>query len=100
MSEIDISNTGIASNSGQAYAAVAVNQTFNFTNNSMFYALVNPNYYDYSWRILRVDFAWYDGYVIGCHNVQNGIASPHIGTYSVKNVAQQIFGKNVTYKNG
>jgi hypothetical protein len=100
MSEIDISNTGIASNSGQAYAAVAVNQTFNFTNNSMFYALVNPNYYDYYWRIVRVDLAWYDGYVIGFHNVQNGIASTHIGTSIVKNVAQQIFGKNVTYKNG
>jgi len=100
MTEYEVSDTGISANGGQAYAAQAVNQTFNFSNNSMFYALVNPNYYDYYWRIVRVDLAWYDGYVIGFHNVQNGTSSTHIGTSIVKNIAQQIFGKNVTYKNG
>lgn len=93
-------NIGINTDSGQSYAAYGMNQTFNFANNSMFYALVNPNYYDYYYRIVRVNLGWYDGYVQGWHNIQNGIASTHIGTSIIKNVSQQVFGKNVTYKKG
>ena len=71
----------------------AVNQTFTYANNSQFYALVNPTYYDYYNRIVRLNLEWFDGYVLGFHNQQNGIMSTRIATALVNGIIGNVFQK-------
>ena len=79
------------------YMNWAVNQTFTYANNTPFYALVNPVYYDYYNRIVRVNLEWFDGYVMGFHNQQNGIMSTRIATAIVNGIIGNIFQKRLVF---
>lgn len=86
------------------YMNWAINQTFTYANNSQFYALVNPIYYDYYNRVVRVNLEWFDGYVQGFHNQQNGVMSTRIATAIVNGIIGNIFQKKLIFdrvdKNG
>lgn len=97
MDEITIENIRTAQS--QEYLAVACNQTYSYASNTLFFACVNPTYFDYYNRVLRINLEWYDGYVAGFHNQQNGIFSTRIGSAIVDGTAQQIVGKGIQFKN-
>lgn len=86
------------------YMNWAINQTFTYANNSQFYALVNPIYYDYYNRVVRVNLEWFDGYVQGFHNQQNGVMSTRIATAIVNGIIGNVFQKKLVFdrvdKNG
>lgn len=79
------------------YMNWAINQTFTYANNSQFYALVNPIYYDYYNRVVRVNLEWFDGYVQGFHNQQNGVMSTRIATAIVNGIIGNIFQKKLIF---
>lgn len=79
------------------YMNWAINQTFTYANNSQFYALVNPIYYDYYNRVVRVNLEWFDGYVQGFHNQQNGIMSTRIATAIVNGIIGNVFQKKLIF---
>lgn len=86
------------------YMNWAINQTFTYANNTPFYALVNPVYYDYYNRIVRTNLEWFDGYVQGFHNQQNGVMSTRIATAIVNGIIGNVFQKKLVFdrvdKNG
>lgn len=84
---------------GDNYLPYAINKTYSFVNNSLFYAYVNPSYYQYYYNIVRENMKWYDGYVDGFHNVQNGIFSTRIGSSLCNAISDNIFAKGVRFKN-
>lgn len=84
---------------GDNYLAYAVNKSYSVNNNSLFYAYVNPSYYSYFYNVVRENMEWYDGYVSGFHNVQNGIFSTRIASALISGITNTIFGKGVRFKN-
>jgi len=77
--------------------ALAINQTYTYSNNSYFGALI-PNYYrDYYFRNIKVACGWLDGYVYTLHN-QTGIISTRIGNKLVTGLARQIVGEKPIFK--
>lgn len=95
----NITSNDIKATTGQNYLAYAVNESFSFQNNSLFYAFVNPAYYQYFYRVVKENLDWYDGYVEGFHNVQNGIFSSRIASALMSGIANTIFGKGIRFKN-
>lgn len=79
------------------YMNWAINQTFTYANNTAFYCLVNPTYYDYYNRIVRVNLEWLDGYVQGFHNQANGVMSTRIGTAIVNGIVGNVFQKKLVF---
>ena len=79
------------------YMNWAINQTFTYANNTPFYALVNPVYYDYYSRIVRTNLEWFDGYVQGFHNQQNGVMSTRIATAIVNGIIGNVFQKKLVF---
>lgn len=79
------------------YMNWAINQTFTYANNTPFYALVNPVYYDYYSRIVRTNLEWFDGYVQGFHNEQNGVMSTRIATAIVNGIIGNVFQKKLVF---
>ena len=77
------------------YMNWAVNQTFTYANNSMFYAQVNPTYYDYYNRIVKLNLQWFDGYVFGLHNQLNGVLSTRIATAIVNGIISNVFSNKL-----
>ncbi len=82
------------------YMNWAVNQTFTYANNSMFYAQVNPTYYDYYNRIVKLNLQWFDGYVFGLHNQLNGVLSTRIATAIVNGIISNVFSNKLVYDRG
>ncbi len=79
------------------YMNWAVNQTFTYANNSLFYAQINPTYFDYYNRIVKVNLEWFDGYVHGLHNNLNGIMSTRIATALVNGIISNVFSTKIVY---
>lgn len=98
METFNVENIGKSITEGQSYASFGVNQTYSYADNSIFYALVNSAYRDYYYRNVKINLEWYDGYVVGWHNVKNGIYSTRIATSIVDGVANQVMGKTITFK--
>ena len=79
------------------YMAYAINQTYTFANNSLFYAQINPTYFDYYNRIIKLNLQWYDGFVEGFHSTQNGIMSTRIATALVNGIISNVFATKLVY---
>ena len=96
---MDIMDVGINSNRFTSfnYMNYAVNQTFTYANNSLFYAAINPTYYDYYNRIVRVNLEWFDGYVTGLHSNYNGVLSTRIATALVNGIISNVFATKLVY---
>lgn len=97
--EMIIGDIGLSSKhySSFKYMNYAINQTFTYANNTPFYALINPVYYDYYNRIVRVNLEWFDGYVNGFHNQQNGVMSTRIATAIVNGIIGNVFQKKLVF---
>ena len=60
--------------------ASAVNETYNYSNSSLFGGMLPAYYKDYYWRYLRPAIQWLDGYVLSLHGDGSGIISTRIGS--------------------
>jgi len=83
----------------QKSSSIIVNQTYSFLNNTGFYAMANPVYYNYYYRFARRYGWWYDRYVPDFHNSEQGYFSTGIGHSIVDGIANQIVGKKLLLQN-
>ena len=88
-----------AFNSTQKSSSIIVNQTYSYINNTGFYALANPTYFQYYYRVARRLGWWYDRYVPDFHNAQQGYFSTGIAHAIVDGIANQIVGRELLLKN-
>lgn len=78
----------------------AINQTYTYQLNNVFYASVNPNYLAYYQRVVRPCAEWLDGYVAGFHDKEQGIFSTRLANALVSGISNQIVGKKLLFKKG
>lgn len=77
--------------------AAAINQTYNYANNSLFGAII-PNFYrDYYYRNLKIAAGWLDGYVPTLHS-NSGIISTRIGSKLITGLTKQIVGEKLIFR--
>ena len=88
-----------AFNATQKSSSIIVNQTYSYINNTGFYALANPTYFQYYYRWARRFAWWYDRYVPDFHNAQQGYFSTGIAHAIVDGIANQIVGRELLLKN-
>lgn len=81
-------------------SAINVNQTYSFINNTGFYALANPIYFDYYFRVVRYNAWWYDKYVPDFHSATNGVFSTGLAHSLVDGIANQIVGRKMLLQCG
>lgn len=92
-----IFNAGISD--FQIGLARAVNETYSYKYNSLFYALVPAYLRDYMWRYIRPACEWLDGYVPALHgDGRSGIISTRIGSKLITGLTKQIVGEKIIYK--
>lgn len=82
----------------QNYLAEAVNQTYSYTNSSLFCSVVGGYYRDYAFRFIRPACQWLDGYVPAIHWGGSGIISTRIASSLVNGLARTIVGEKLVYK--
>ena len=86
-------------NATQKSSSIVVNQTYSYINNTGFYALANPTYFQYYYRFVRRVAWWYDRYVPDFHNAEQGYFSTGIGHAIVDGIANQIVGRKLLFQN-
>ena len=86
-------------NATQKNSSIIVNQTYSYINNTGFYALANPTYFQYYYRWARRFAWWYDRYVPDFHNANQGYFSTGIAHAIVDGIANQIVGRKILLKN-
>lgn len=83
----------------QKGSSILVNQTYSYINNTGFYALADPVYYNYFYKFVRRFGWWYDRYVPDFHNDQQGYFSTGIAHSLVDCIANQIVGRSILLQN-
>lgn len=83
----------------QKSSSIIVNQTYSYINNTGFYALANPVYYDYYYRFARQYAWWYDNYVPDFHNANQGYFATGLAHTLVDGIANLICGAEIKLKN-
>ena len=92
-----IFNAGISE--FQVGLARAINETYSYKYNSLFYALVPTYLRDYMWKYIRPACQWLDGYVPALHaDGRSGIVSTRIGTKLITGLTKQIVGEKLIFK--
>ena len=95
--EQTLSNIGVSQ--FQTGIAGAVNNTYNYARNSLFYGLVPAYYRDYAWRYIRPSCEWLDGYVYSLHQGgYSGIISTRIGNRLITGLTKQVVGEKLLFK--
>ena len=82
----------------QGSVASAVNQTYSYTNSSLFCAVVAGYYKDYAYRYILTACQWLDGYVPRIHWDGSGIMSTHIAGSLINGLARTITGEKLVFK--
>lgn len=80
--------------------ALVPNNTYNYSNSSVFYSLVNSNYLNYYQQVIRKCQEWLDGFDPSFHKAELGIFSTRIGAKITKGVVNQVFGRGLVYVQG
>lgn len=79
--------------------ALAVNQTYSFASNNLFYALIPSYYRTWGWRYCRVACQWLDGYVPSLHaGGVSGIISTRIANKLIVGLTKQIVGEKIIFR--
>lgn len=80
--------------------ALIPNSTYNYSNSSVFYSLVNYSLLNYYQTVVKTTQEWLDGFVPSFHKTENGMLSSRIGAKITKGVRNNIFGRGLVYING
>lgn len=91
-----VENIGVSQ--WQSGLACAVNDTYSYAYNSLFYALIPAYYRDYALRYIRVACEWLDGFVPSIHNAGSGIISTRVGSKLITGLTKQITGEKLLFK--
>lgn len=79
----------------QAGLTTAINDTYSFANNNLFYAMLPSFYRDYAWKYIRPALEWMDGYVPSIHSPELGIISTRIASRLITGLTKQIVGEKL-----
>ena len=80
--------------------ALLPNNTYNYSNSSVFYSLVNYSFLNYYQKVVRKSQEWLDGYDPSFHKAGNGIFSSRIGAKITNGITKQIFGRGLVFVKG
>lgn len=80
--------------------ALLPNNTYNYSNSSVFYSLVNYSFLQYYQKVVRKSQEWLDGYDPSFHKASNGIMSSRIGAKITNGITKQIFGRGLVFVKG
>lgn len=95
--ELLVKNAGIVE--WQRGLSLAINETYNFANSSLFLGVLPAYYRDYAWRYLRPAIQWLDGYVPSLHQGGfSGIMSTRIANKLVTGLTKQVVGEKLIFK--
>lgn len=78
--------------------AAALNQTYSFSNSTLFTANINTYYKDYAYRLVRPAIEWLDGFVPTLHNNGTGVISTRIASTLISGLAKQLCGERLIFK--
>lgn len=82
----------------QSSVASAVNQTYSYTNSSLFCGVIAGYYKDYAYRYILTACQWLDGYVPRIHWDGSGIMSTRIAGSLINGLARTIVGEKLVFK--
>lgn len=95
--ENPVGNIGVTT--WQVGLAAAVNETYSYSNSSMFCAQIAGYYRDYALRMVSPCVRWLDGYVPSLHQSgQSGIISTHIASKLISGLTKQIAGEKLVLR--
>ena len=80
--------------------ALVPNTTYNYSNSSVFYSLVNYSFLQYYQKVVRKSQEWLDGFDPAFHKAENGIFSSRIGAKITNGITKQIFGRGLIFVKG
>ena len=80
--------------------ALVPNQTYNYSNSTVFYSLVNYSFKNYYETVIKKSQQWLDGYDPSFHKAEKGIFSTRIGAKINAGITKQIFGRGLVFING
>ena len=80
--------------------ALVPNNTYNYSNSSVCYSLVNYSFLNYYQRVVRKSQEWLDGFDPAFHKADNGIFSSRIGAKITNGITKQIFGRGLVFVKG
>ena len=80
--------------------ALVPNNTYNYSNSTVFYSLVNYNFKNYYNTVVLKAQQWLDGYDPSFHKANNGVFSTRIGAKITAGITKQIFGRGLVYVKG
>lgn len=78
--------------------AAALNETYSYSNSTLFIANINSYYKDYAFRLVRPAIQWLDGFVPSLHNNGTGIISTRIASTLISGLAKQLCGERLIFK--
>lgn len=92
-----VGNIGVST--WQTGLAAAVNETYSYSNSSIFCAEIAGYYRDYALRMVLPCVRWLDGYVPSLHqNGFSGIVSTHIASKLISGLTKQIAGERLVLR--
>ena len=80
--------------------ALVPNNTYNYSNSSVFYSLVNYSFLNYYQKVVRKSQEWLDGFDPAFHKASNGIFSSRIGAKITNGITKQLFGRGLVFVKG
>ena len=80
--------------------AAVPNTTYNYSNSTVFYSLVNYNFKNYYNTVIMKSQQWLDGYDPSFHKADKGIFSSRIGAKITAGITKQIFGRGLIFVKG
>ena len=80
--------------------AFVPNNTYNYSNSSVFYSLVNYSFKNYYTTVIQKSQQWLDGYDPSFHKANKGIFSSRIGAKITAGITKQIFGRGLVFVKG
>lgn len=78
--------------------AAALNETYSYSNSTLFVAEISGYYKDYALKYIKPAVQWMDGFVPTLHNNGTGIISTRIGSKLLSGMAKQLAGEQLVFR--
>lgn len=78
--------------------AGAMNETYSYSNSTLFIAQIAGYYKDYAYRYVRPAVQWLDGFVPTLHNNGTGVISTRIASKLISGLTKQLCGEQLIFK--
>ena len=78
--------------------AAALNETYSYSNSTLFIAEIAGYYKDYATRYIKPAVQWLDGFVPMLHNNGTGVISTRIASKLISGLTKQICGEQLVFR--